>query len=103
MAYITFGHQTGHTPPATMDHPGQWHYVATRLLAHMAAYSPDEMNRLHWQWHQRAALRIRAAMQGHNMSDIPGFPGYQGHASGHRRPRSQEVPEPPKQAARRNS
>ena len=27
----------------------------------------------------------------------------QGHASGHRRPRSQDVPEPPRQAARRNS
>ena len=30
MADITFGHRTGHTPPATMDNPGQWHYVATR-------------------------------------------------------------------------
>ena len=29
MADVTFGHWTGHTPPATMDHPGQWHYVAT--------------------------------------------------------------------------
>ena len=103
MADITFGHRTGHTPPATMDHPGQWHYVATRLMAHMGAYSPDEMNGLHWQWHQRAALRIRAAMQRHNIWDIPGSPGYQGHASGHRRPRSQDVPEPPRQAARRNS
>ena len=28
MADITFGHPMGHTPPATMDHPGQWHYVA---------------------------------------------------------------------------
>ena len=41
MADITFGHRTGHTPPATMDHCGQWHYVATRLMAHMGAYSPD--------------------------------------------------------------
>ena len=49
MADITFGHRMGHTPPATMDHPGQWHYVATRLMAHMGAYSPDEMNGLHWQ------------------------------------------------------
>ena len=62
MADVTFGHRTGHTPPATMDHPGQWHYVAHRLMAHMGAYTPDEMNGLHWQWHQRAALRIRAAM-----------------------------------------
>ena len=103
MADVTFGHQTGHTPPATMDHPGQWHYVATRLMAHMAAYSPDEMNGLHWQWHQRAALRIRATMQDHDIWDIPGSPGYQGHASVHRQPRSQDVPEPPRQAARRNS
>ena len=103
MADITFGHRTGHTPPATMDHPGQWHYVATRLMAHMGAYSLDKMNGLHWQWHQRAALRIRTAMQRHNVWDIPGTPGYQGHAPGHRRPRSQEVPEPPRQAAHRNS
>ena len=72
MADITFGHRTGHTPPATMDHPGQWHYFATRLMAHMGAYNPDEMNGLHWQWHQRAALRIRAIMQEHNIWDIPG-------------------------------
>ena len=103
MADITFNHQTGHTPPATMDHPGQWHYVATRLMAHMGAYNPDEMNGLHWQWHQRAALRIRATMQEHNIWDIPGSPGYQGHASGHQRPRSQDVPEPSRQAARHNS
>ena len=48
MADVTFGHRTGHTPPATMDHLGQWHYVATRPMAHMRAYSPDEMNGLHW-------------------------------------------------------
>ena len=53
MADVTFGHRTGHTPPASMDHPGQWHYVATRLMAHIGAYSPDEINGLHWQWHQR--------------------------------------------------
>ena len=103
MADVTFGHRTGHTPPATMDRPDQWRYVATRLMAHMGAYSPDEMNGLHWRWHQRAALRIRAAMQDHNIWNIPGSPGHQAHASGHRRPRSQDVPEPPRQAARRNS
>ena len=96
-------HRTRHMPPATMDHPGQWHYVATRLMAHMGAYNPDEMNGLHCQWHQRAALRIRATMQEPNIWDIPGSPGYRGHASGHRRPRSQDVREPPRQAARRNS
>ena len=55
MAAITFGHQTGHTLPATMDHPSQWQYVATRLMAHMGAYSPGEMNGLHCQWHQRCS------------------------------------------------
>ena len=102
MADITFGHWTGHTPPATMDHPGQWHYVATRLMAHMGAYNRDEINGLHWQWHQRAAVRIRAIMQEHNVWDIPLSTGYQGHAPGHQRPRSQDVPEPPRQAAHRN-
>ena len=52
MADITFDHQTGHTPPATMVHSGYWHYVATRLMPHMRAYNPDAMNGLHWQWHQ---------------------------------------------------
>ena len=103
IADITFGHQTGHTPPATMNHPSEWHYVANRLMAHMGAYSPDAINRLHWQSHQRAALRICTAMQQHGIWDIPGSPGYQGHASGHRQPRCQDVPEPPGQAARRNS
>ena len=65
MADVTFGHRTGHTPPTTMDRPDQWRYVATRLMAHMGAYSPDEMNGLHWRWHQPAALRILAAMQDH--------------------------------------
>ena len=103
MADITFGHRTGHTPPATMDHPGQWHYVATRLMVHMGPYSPDEINGLHWQWQQRAALRIRGTMQDHDIWEIPGAPGYPGHASGHWRPRSQDVPEPSRQAARCNS
>ena len=103
IADVTFGQWTGHTPPATMDHPGQWHYVAIRLMAHMGAYSPDEMNGLHWQPHQRAALRIHVTMQDHDIWEIPGSPGYNKHASSHRRPRSQDVQEPPRQAARRNS
>ena len=61
-------------------------------MAHMGAYSPDEMNRLHWQWHQRAALRIRATMQDHDVWEIPGSPGYQGHASGHWRPQQAVTP-----------
>ena len=103
MADITFRDRTGHTPPATMKHPDEWHYVTTRLMAHMGAYSPDEMIRLHWQWHQRAALRIRMAMQQHDIWDIPVSPGYQGHTTGQRQLRSQDVPEPPGQAVRRNS
>ena len=103
MADITLGHRAEHVPPTTMDHRSQWHYVASRFMAHMGAYSPDKMNGLHCQWHHRAALHIRTALQRHNIWAIPGSPGYQGHASGHRRPRSQEVPETPRQAARRNS
>ena len=102
MADITFGQRAEHTPPTTMDQPGHWHYVATWLMAHMGAYSPDEVNGLSWQWHQRAVLRICTAMQRRNIWAIPGSPGYQARASGHRQPRSQEVPEPPRQAARRN-
>ena len=101
MAEVAFGHGAKpHAPSTTMDRPTQWHYVATRLMAHMGTYSPDEMNGLHWRWHERAALRIRTAMQRHNIWAIPGSPDYQEHASGHRRPRFQEVPEPPRQAAR---
>ena len=104
MSDVTFGHRAEpHLPPTTTDHPGQWHYVANQLMAHMGTYSPDEMNGLHWLWHQGAALRIHTAMQRHNIWAIPGSPGYQGHASGHRGPRSQEVPEPPRQVARHNS
>ena len=103
MADITSGHPAEHAPPTTMDHPAQWHYVATRLMVHTGAYSPDEMNGLHWLWHQRGALRIRTAMQRHNFRAIPGSLGYQANASGHRRHRSQEVPEPSRQAARHDS
>ena len=103
MADVTFSHRTGHTPPATIDHAGQWHYVATWVMAHMGAHSSDEMNGLHWQWHQRAALRIRATMQDHDIWEICGSTGYQEHAPGLRPPRSQDVPEPPRRAARRNS
>ena len=103
MADITFRFRAGHALPTTMDHPVQWHYVAIQLMEHMGAYSPDGMSGLHWLWHQRAPLRIRTAMQRHNIWAIPGSPGYREHASGHQRPRSQEVPEPPRQAARHKS
>ena len=103
MADITFDHQAAHAPLATMDHAGYWHYVATRLMAHMGAYSPHEMNELHRLWHQRSAVRIRTAMQRDNIWAMPGSPGYQGHVSSHQRPRSQDIPELPRQAARHNS
>ena len=93
MEDVAFGHRAEpHATPTTMDQPGHWHYVAIRLMAHMGTYSLDQMNGLHWLWHRRAALRIRKAMQRHNIWVIPGSPGYQGHASGRRRPRSQEPP-----------
>ena len=38
-----------HSPPPTMEHSGQWRYVGTRLMAHMGAYTPDDLNRLHWR------------------------------------------------------
>ena len=104
MADVAFGHRAEpHAPPTTMDHPGQCHYEATWLMAHMGTYSPDETNGLHLPSHRRAALRIRTAIQRHNIWAIPGSPGYHGHALGHRRPRSQEVQEPPRQTARHNS
>ena len=84
---VAFGHLAQpHASPTTR--PTRWHYVASRLMAHMGTYGPDEVNGLHWLWHQRAALCIRAAMQRHNIWAIPGAPGCQGHASGHRRPPS---------------
>ena len=58
-----------------MDHPSQWHYMATGLMAHMGTYSLDEMNELQWLWHRRATLRIRKAMQRQNIWAIPGSAG----------------------------
>ena len=96
MADVAFSYRAEpHSPRTTMDHPGQWHYVATRLMAHMGTYSRDKMNGLHRRWHQRAALRMRTAMQRHNIWAIAQSPGYQGRASGHKRRRCQEVPEAP--------
>ena len=78
MAGVAFGHQAQpHAPPTTMDHCSRWHYVATRLMAHMGTYGPDESNRLHWLWHHRAAIRIHTAMQRHNICAILGSLGYQ--------------------------
>ena len=96
----------GCPPPecsTTTNNPSQWHYVATRLMAHMGTCSPDEMNGLHWLWHQRAGLPIPATMLRHSISAIPGSTSAEGYASGHQRPRFQEVPEPASQTARHNS
>ena len=83
MADVAFGHRAARlSPSATMNHPSQWHYVATWLMAHMGTNSSDEMKGLQWLRHQRAALRVRAAMRRHNIWPIPGSPGSQGHASG---------------------
>ena len=104
MADVAFGHRAEpHAPPTTIDHPSQWHYVDTRLIADMGTSSLDEMNGLHLLWHRRAALSIRTAMQRHNIWAIPGSPGYQGHASGQGRPGSQEISEPLRQTARHDS
>ena len=103
MADVAFGHQAElHAPRTTMENPGKWQYVATRRMAHMGTYSPDKKNGLHWRWHQRAAPRMRTAMQRYSILAIPGSPGYQGHASGHRGSQYQEVQEPPGQTARHN-
>ena len=76
MADVAFGNPAEpHAPPTTIDLPSQWHYVAKPLMALMGTYSPDEMNGQHWLWHQRAALRIRTAMQRHGIWAIPGSPG----------------------------
>ena len=71
MADVIFIHrEVRHSPPPTMDHPSQWRYVATRLMAHLGAYTPDDLDLLHWPWHHRAALRIREAPIQHNIWTI---------------------------------
>ena len=59
-----------HSPPLTMEHPSQWRYVATRLMAHMGAYTPDNLDRVTWQWHHRAALRIQETLIRHDIWTI---------------------------------
>ena len=61
IADVIFGQcEAPHGPP-TMEHPSQWRYVATCLMAHMGSYSADDRNRPHWRWYHRAALRIQDA------------------------------------------
>ena len=50
--------EVGHSPLPTTEQPSQWRYVATRLMAYMGAYTPGNLDRLHWRWRHRAALRI---------------------------------------------
>ena len=59
-----------HFPPPTMENPGHWRYMATSLMAQMEAHTPDDLNRLHWRWHHRAAFRIREALTRHNVWTI---------------------------------
>ena len=102
MADITFGHQAEHHSPhhhrpsrpvALSGHPAHGAY---------GAYSPDEMNRVHWQWHQRALQRIRTAMQRHNIWApwVPGLPGTRLRPPATTVPRAPAAPRP---AARRTS
>ena len=63
MADVIFKHREGrHSPPTPMEHRSQWQYVATCLMVHMEAYTPGDLNRLHWRWHHRAPLRTREAL-----------------------------------------
>ena len=97
MAHVIFDVREGrHSPPPTMEHASQWRYVAARLMAHMGAYTPGDLDRLHWRWHHRAALRIREALSD-KTSGRSGRPFPRGHpprggprdtkANGPRRPR----------------
>ena len=91
------------TPLPTMERPGQWRYVADRLVAHMGAYTPDDLNRLHWRWHHRAAFRIREALIRHNvwtiLTPLPRGPTTPDRATGHQRQRSQKAQGPLRQVA----
>ena len=93
MADIIFDHRGGrHSRPPTMEHSSQWRYVATRLMAHMGAYTPNDLDGLHWRWHHRAALRIREALIRHHIWTIwtphPRGQAAPGRTTGHQRQRS---------------
>ena len=105
MGDVIFDHLEGrHFPPLTMGHPCQWWYVATRLMAHIRAYTTGNLDSLHWWWHHRAALRIREALLRHIIWAIrtphPRGPSYLGSATGQRRRRSLTTQWPPRQMAR---
>ena len=105
MANVIFNHPEGRdSPPPTMEHPSQWRYVATPLMAHMGAYTPDALNQLHRQWHHRAALRIQEVLIGQNIwtirTPLPRGQPSPDKATGHQRQRSPTTQGPPRQMAR---
>ena len=55
-----------HSLLATMQHGHQWRYVATRRMAQMGVDSLDDLIRVLWQWHHRAALGVRDDMRRHS-------------------------------------
>ena len=60
MADVIFRNRGGRLSPApTMKYACQGRYVATRLMAHIRAYTPSKLDRIIWRWHHRAALRNR--------------------------------------------
>ena len=92
MVDVIFNHHEGqHSAIPTLEHPSQWQYVATRLMAHMGAHTPDDLNLLHWRWHHRRALRIREALIRRNIgtgTPRPRGPPIPDRATGHQRQRS---------------
>ena len=104
MADVIFNHREGpHSPLSTLEHLSEWQYVATRLMAHMGAYTPDNLDRLHWRWHHGAALRIREALIRHNIWTIrtprPQGPPTPDSTTGHQCQRSPTTQGPPRQTA----
>ena len=85
--------------PPTMEQPNQWRYVATCLMAHMGAYTPDDLNRLHCWWHHRAALRIPEAPIQQIIwtirTPLPWGPPTPDRGTGHQRQRSPTAQGPP--------
>ena len=74
MAEVIFEHhKRQHSPPPAMEHPSQWQYVATGLMAQMGAYTPGSLDRPDLRRHHRAALRIREALLRQNILTIRTF------------------------------
>ena len=58
------------SPALTMEQPSPWRYMATGLMADMGAYTPHDLNQLHWRWLHMAALCIRDALLRHHVQTI---------------------------------